>query len=84
MSLFVRGGKADLSNITGNFILLFGCQPSYGVLANSKYVKDFINLITSNFDDSGSVVLPDALSKVLSSDAPFESVSSNLARKLKL
>ena len=52
--------------------------------ANSKYIKDLINLITSNFDESGSVLLPDLFSKVVSSDAPFESVSSNLARKVKL
>jgi len=54
------------------------------VLANSKYIKDFIELITSNFDESGSIVLPDALAKVVSSDAPFETISSNLAKKLKL
>ena len=84
MALIGRGGEAILTKQTGNFILLFGCQPSYGVLANSKYIKDFINLIISNFDESGSVVLPDALSRVMSSDAPFESVSSNLARKIKL
>ena len=54
------------------------------MLANSKYVKDFINLVTSNFDESGSVVLPDVFSKVVSKDAPFECVSSNLARKVKI
>ena len=54
------------------------------MIANSKYIKDFINLIISNFDDSGSVVLPDVFSKVVSRDALFECVSSNLARKVKL
>ena len=54
------------------------------MLANSKYIKDLINLITSNFDENGSVLLPDLFSKVLSSDAPFELVSSNLARKVRL
>ena len=52
--------------------------------ATSKFIKDFINLITSNFDESGSVVLPDAFKKIVSSDAPFELVSSILARKVKL
>ena len=52
--------------------------------ANSKYIKDLINLITSNFDKSDSVILPDLFSKVVSSEAPFESVSSNLARKVRL
>ena len=41
-------------------------------------------MITSNFDESGSVVLPDVFARVVSSDAPFECVSSNLARKVKL
>ena len=38
----------------------------------------------SNFDEDGSVILPDVFSKIKSSDAVFELVSSNLARKLKL
>jgi hypothetical protein len=54
------------------------------VSATSKFIKDFINLITSNFDESGSVVLPDLFARVVSSDAIFECVSSNLARKVKL
>ena len=54
------------------------------MVAESKYIKDFINMITSNFDESGSVVLPDVFAKVVSTDAPFECVSSNLARKVKL
>ena len=48
------------------------------------YIKDLINLITSNFNESGSVLLPDLFSKVVSSDAPFELVISNLARKVRL
>jgi hypothetical protein len=38
--------------------------------------------MTLNFDESGSVVLPDLFAKVVSSDAIFESTSINLARKL--
>ncbi len=52
--------------------------------ANSNFIKDLINLISSNFDESGSVVLPDVLSQVLSSDAQFECVSSILAKKVML
>lgn len=56
-----------------------------GVGATSKYIKDLLNLFTCNFDvQTGSVLLPDVFSKVMSSDAVFETVSSNLARKLKL
>ena len=65
-------------------MFLFGCQPSECVDAKTKFIKDFINLINSNFDESGAVILPDAFSKVVSSDAPFESVSSILASKVKL
>ena len=41
-------------------------------------------MISFNFDESGSVVLPDVFARVVSTDAPFECVSSNLARKVKL
>ncbi len=77
-------GETDLKNKTSNLILSFGCSPSLGVLANSDYIKDLINLIQSNFDESGSVVLPDLFAKVLSTDAIFECVSINLAKKLLL
>jgi hypothetical protein len=38
--------------------------------------------MTSNFDGSGSFVLPDLFAKVVSSDAIFESTYLNLAKKL--
>jgi hypothetical protein len=50
----------------------------------SKYIKDFIDMMISNFDEDGSVILPDVFSKIKSSDAVYELVSSNLAKKLKL
>jgi hypothetical protein len=40
--------------------------------------------MTFNFDESGSVVLPDLFAKVVSSDAIFECTNINLAKKLKL
>jgi hypothetical protein len=39
------------------------------VKGDSKYIKDFINLISTNFDENGAVVLPDVFSRVVSSDA---------------
>jgi hypothetical protein len=39
------------------------------VKGDSKYIKDFINLITSNFNEKGAVLLPDVFSRVVSSDA---------------
>lgn len=66
MLLVGTRGNTVASMKSGNYIFSFGCQPSFGVLANSKYMKDFINLVTQNFDESGSVVLPDLFSKVVS------------------
>lgn len=67
-----------------NFILSFGCQPSFGVAASSKYIANLCDLFNSNYDKNGCIVLPDVFARVLSSDATFETVSSNLSRKLKL
>ncbi len=84
LSLLDSRGNSALNKKTGNFIFSFGCQPSYGVQADSKFIKDFITLINSNFEENGSVILPDVFSKVKSQDAAFELVSSNLSRKIKL
>ncbi len=83
-SVQVRGNNAKESKLIGNFIFSFGCQPSFGVGAESKYINDLKYLFSSNFDVNGFIILPDVFSKVLSSDATFETVSSNLSRKLKL
>ena len=79
----MRGYDTATSGVS-NFIFSFGCQPTDGVIAQSKYIEDLFNLFTSNFDEYGCIVLPDVFSRVLSSDAKFETVSSNLTRKLKL
>ena len=80
----MRSLNAVESRKIGNFIFSFGCQPSFGLIATTKYVENLKQLLTSNFDQSGCIIFPDVFSKVLSSDAIFETVSSNLSRKLKL
>ena len=73
------------SSLIGNFMFIFGCQPAYGVRADSKFVKNVIDLFAKNFDpEGGHIMLPDCFARVISSDATFETVSSNLSRKLKL
>ena len=42
------------------------------------------DLFNTKYDKDGCIVLPDVFAKVLSDDAKFETVSSNLSRKLKL
>ena len=80
-----RGTMAQELKQIGNYIISFGCQPGAGVGATSKYIKDLLDLFTTNFDAVyGSIVFPDIFAKVLSSDATFETVSSNLSRKLLL
>jgi hypothetical protein len=80
-----RGAMALELKQIGNYIFSFGCQPSAGVGATSKYIKDLLDLFTTNFDAvNASILFPDIFAKVLSSDATFETVSSNLSRKLLL
>jgi hypothetical protein len=55
------------------------------VKADTKFIRNVIELFMKNFDpDDGHVLLPDCFARVISSDATFETVSSNLSRKLKL
>ena len=50
-----------------------------------KIIKNVIDLFAKNFDpEGGHIMLPDCFARVISSDATFETVSSNLSRKLKL
>lgn len=73
------------SSLIGNFMFIFGCQPAYGVKADTKFIKNVIDLFLKNFDpDDGHILLPDCFARVISSDATFETVSSNLSRKLKM
>ena len=61
-------------------MFVFGCQPAYGVKAATKFMKNVIDLLSRNFEEeSGEVLLPDVFQKVISSDAKFETVSSNLS-----
>lgn len=81
----LRGGNIKAEKQIGNFMFCFGCQPAYGVKADTKYIKNLIDLFTRNWEpELGSITLPDIFAKVISSDAMFETVSCNLARKLML
>ena len=72
-----KRGRPALSSKSGtNFIFVFGCQPGFGINANSKLVDDTIELYKKNFDpEKGIIILPDVYSKVVSSDAKFEVVT---------
>ena len=80
----IRGKKASVTK-TGNFIFLYGCQPGGGVSATTRLVKDAIDLYILHFDpENGTIILPDAYSEIVSSDAKFEVVTPVEAQKLVL
>jgi len=70
------GGRA------GNFIFSFGCSPGSGMYANSKYLTEMIEQITAEFNQNGSVILPDAFFEFTFSDTEIETTTGK--RKLKL
>ena len=73
-------GASELKTEIANFIMLFGCEPADGVGGATEFVNDIINLMKDSFDaETGTVLLPDALNMVVSSDAIFETSSSNLS-----
>ena len=51
LSLTVRRGtlKAVYSGIS-NFLFMWGCKPSDGVLAKTEMVSDIINILETNYD----------------------------------
>ncbi len=77
-------GRTPITH-SGNFTFVFGCQPEYGIKAESKLIMDTIELYIKNFDpEKGEIVVPDAYAKVISSDAKFEIVTCVEAQKLLL
>lgn len=74
----------DACRIT-NFTFSFGCSPGMGVGAATKYAQNFIELFTASFHiTEGSIVIPASFSQVISSDANFESITSDMAQELRL
>lgn len=74
-----RSVSTEVEKSIANFIFCYGCAPGFGILANTKFVNDLIMLFTRSFDDSGVLLLPDCFQQVVSSDAVFETSTSNLS-----
>lgn len=54
-----------------------------GVLANTKFVQDVVNVFKREADmDSNSFLVPDVFNKVQSVDANFEMVTSNVGQQM--
>ena len=65
--------------------MLFGCDPEMGVVADTKFIKEFTNHVASRFDyRTGSVAFPQCLTEIESMKVKFESVTDNLGRKLSI
>ena len=80
-----RGYDSKAEKQIGNFIFCFGCQPGFGVAADTMYCKNLIDLFNKNWDtEKHTISIPDIFQKVVSTDAVFETVSCSLSRKLML
>jgi hypothetical protein len=65
--------------------MLFGCDPENGVVADTKFIAEFISHIVSSFDSrTGSVAIPQCLSQIEQRKVKFESVTDNLGRMLRM
>ena len=62
------GGRA------GNFIFTFGCSPGSGINADSKYLTEIKKQITAEFNQNGSVILPDAFFEFIFSETKIETI----------
>ncbi len=68
-----------------NFTFSFGCSPGSGVRADTKFAQNFIDLFTDCFHiTEGSIDIPTSFSQVISSDANFESITSDMAQELRI
>lgn len=75
--------QAIEEGLTGaaNMTMLFGCEPTYGVEADTKFVQEFVTLLASSFDQrTGSLIFPNCLSQLEQRKVRFESVTDNLGR----
>ena len=81
-----RGGGEVLSTEQSdeqNFLFMWGCRPSAGVLANTEMVRDLIQVLETNYDkDRMRMVLPAGLEHLNGKDANFEMVTSNTIQQV--
>ena len=68
-----------------NFIFIWGCRPSTGVMANTQMVNDIFRAFIVQQDQSeASISIPTIFDQLQSSDASFETASSNQLQHLQL
>ena len=78
-----RGDETvQLVSKTGNFLLIFGCEPGKGVLASTKFTEDLTTCMNSS--TSANLILPDFITDIESSDANFELSTPLQSQKLEL
>jgi hypothetical protein len=66
-----------------NFTFLFGCRPRTGDEIGTKYAEEIISLFRrADHRDDDFVYIPKVFSKVINSDANFETTTHNCAQKL--
>ena len=61
-----------------NLILIWGCRPAKGVIADTKMCHDLRKLFTYSFDRRTlKLEIPKAFDQLKATDAEFEMVTSN-------
>ena len=83
-----RGGNAtEISLIKDpiNLILIWGCRPAKGVLADTKMCADLRQLFNDRFDrQTLKLEIPKVFDQLKATDAQFEMVTSNTLQQLSL
>ena len=76
-----RGGNtADINLIKDpiNLVLIWGCRPAKGVLADTKMCNDLRQLFLDRFDrQTLRLEIPKVFDQLKATDAQFEMVTSN-------
>ena len=83
--LYNQYHQPEEKEVKGNFTFLFGCDPHSGVVADTKFIKDFCEQLLSRFNPkTGSLLFPDCLSISEQNDVKFEKSTNHLGRLLLL
>ena len=73
-----RGGVKSVLPVCQNFALFFGCKPALGVDAETKMIKDVVEILLVRYSKrTFSVQFPGCFDDLKGEDANFEMVASN-------
>ena len=77
-------GSLDMLVKIINFALVFGCSPSVGINADSKFMKNACENIERSMNARMTVIFPDCLESMQGEDCNFELATSSTLKPLHL